>query len=797
MKCSESWLREWVNPAITREELCTTLTMAGLEVEELAPVAQDFSGVIVGQILKVEKHLAADRLHICEVNISSASILKIVCGAPNVRAGLKVPVATINAILPDKTVITAATLKGVTSQGMLCSASELGLSDDNDGLLELAADAPIGADLKTYLKLDDYTIDISITPNRGDCLSIKGLAREISALTHSPLLKNNSIPEVESTFNLIHTVTVEARADCPIYIGRILRNVKADAETPAWLKERLRRSGIRCISPIVDVTNYVMLELGQPMHAFDLNTIHQGIHVRKAKYGERIALLDGSEKELDAETLVIADAKNPLAIAGVMGGMDSSVTLLTKDIFLESAFFTPQIVARQRQHYGLTSDSAYRFERGVDTAIQRAAIERATQLITEIAGGDVGPVIEIIHKDNVPKQHNITLVKEKITKILGVTISDQEVEAIFKALQFPFNHDPFSKQDSWVIQVPAYRFDIALPEDLIEEIARLRGYDKIPTHTLKGQLQVAHASEGAKDFQPLRQFLSDEGYHEIISYSFVDKKLQNLLAPNEEPCELVNPMTNEMTVMRTNLWPGLVNTLLYNKSRQQHRIRLFEMGMCFVKNGKNLLQEPRLGGLMTGLAYPEQWGHTAREVDFYDLKGDIERLFHVLNVDNQLIFKPETSPVLHSGQSAGVYLGSQKVGILGALHPVILQKLDITENVFVCELDINQLEEAGLQRFHEISKFPEIRRDIAILVNQAIPAREIQDTIKVIAGDWLKGVFIFDVYQGKGISPGLKSIALAMILQHPTRTLVDDEVTALMERIITTLKGNLGAELRR
>ena len=797
MKCSESWLREWVDPAITREELSTTLTMAGLEVEELAPVSQDFSGVIVGQVLKVEKHPEADRLNICEVNVGSASTLNIVCGAPNVRAGLKVPVAMINAILPNKMVITAATLKGVASQGMLCSASELGLSDDNEGLLELAADAPIGKDLKSYLKLDDYTIDISITPNRGDCLSIKGLAREVSALTKSPLLKDNNIPEVQSTFNLVHTVSVEAKQDCPVYIGRILRNVKADAETPAWLKERLRRSGIRSISPVVDVTNYVMLELGQPMHAFDLNTIHQGIHVRKAKYGEKITLLDGSEQQLDVETLVIADAKNPLAIAGVMGGMDSSVTLLTKDIFLESAFFTPQIVARQRQHYGLTSDSAYRFERGVDPTIQRAAIERATQLIIEISGGDVGPVIEIIHNDNVPRQNTITLVKEKITKVLGVAVSDQEVEAIFKALHFSFNHDPFSKQESWVVHIPSYRFDITLPEDLIEEIARLRGYDKIPTHALKGQLQGAHASEGAKDLQALRQFLSDEGYHEIISYSFVDKNLQNLLAPDEEPCELVNPITNEMTVMRTNLWPGLLNTLLYNKSRQQNRIRLFEIGTCFTKRGKNLLQESRLGGLITGLAHPEQWGFAARTVDFYDLKGDLERLFHFLNIDNQLIFKPETSPVLHPGQSAGIYHGSQKIGIVGALHPVILQNLGITDNVFVYELDINQLEMAGLQRFHEISKFPEIRRDIAILVNQAIPAREIQDTIKVIAGDWLKDVFIFDVYQGKGISPGLKSIALAMVLQHPTRTLVDDEVTAIMDRVTTALKGKLGAELRR
>lgn len=792
MKFSESWLREWVNPSLTREKLCTALTMAGLEVEELAPVAKDFSGIVVGQVLKTEKHPEADRLKICEVNVGSVSILKIVCGADNVRPGLKVPVAMIDAVLPNKTVITPATIRGVASQGMLCSASELELSDESQGLLELPENAPIGEDLKTYLKLNDYVIELSITPNRGDCLSIKGIAREVSALTRSPLLKTNDIPEVHSTFNVIHVVSVEAKTDCPAYIGRILRNVKADAVTPVWLKECLNRSGIRSISPVVDITNYVMLELGQPMHAFDLEKVKQGIHVRKAKYGEKIKLLDDSEKVLDAETLVIADAEKPLAIAGVMGGLDSSVTATTKDIFLESAFFTPQIVARQRQHYGLSSDSAYRFERGVDPTIQRQAIERATQLIIEIAGGDVGPVIEIIHAEHLPKKKNIVLPHEKIAKVLGMEVSEKEVKDIFTALNFVFSYT----DNNWVVQVPAYRFDITLPEDLIEEVARLYGYDRIPTRKLKAELHVAHADEGAADLQPLRQMLSDEGYNEIISYSFVDSKLQKLLSPDEVPCELVNPITADMTVMRTNLWPGLMNTLMYNKSRQQHRIHLFEIGTCFVKKGKNLIQEQRLGGVMMGLVNPEQWGIPGREADFYDLKGHVERILHFLRLDN-ITFKPEAHPCLHPGQCAGIYYENHKIGVMGALHPGVLQDLDISERIFVYEIGINNIKAAKSKHSHEVSKFPEIRRDIAILVNQAIPAREIQDTIKVIAGDWLKDIFIFDVYQGKGISPGLKSIALALVLQHPVRTLVDDEVTALMERIIQTLKGSLGAELRR
>jgi len=683
MKCSESWLREWVNPVLTHDELSNTLTMAGLEVEEITP---------------------ADT------------------------------------------------------------------SDKND-----------------------YIIDISITPNRGDCLSIRGIAREIAALTSSPLLKTGYSHTVNVISNSTLDVSVTAKKECPIYVGRIIENVNCNIATPEWLKKCLQASGINSINPIVDITNYVMLELGQPMHAFDFDTITEKINVRHAQQGEHIILLDNSEKQLDTETLVIADAKKPLAIAGVMGGMHSSVTSLTKNIFLESAFFTPEIVARQRQHYHLSSDSAYRFERGVDTAIQHEAIERASQLIIEISGGNPGPVTEIKHTDAISKPSSITLSTEKIKKVLGIAISDTEINRIFKALHFSCKQE----QDTWQVQVPSYRTDITLPEDLIEEIARIHGYDAIPMHTLKAPLQIAHATDEARDFEVLKQLLVNESYHEIISYSFIDSKLQRLLDPDNIPCELINPITADMTVMRTNLWPGLVNALLYNKSRQQHRVRLFEMGTCFTQSDKTLSQETKLSGLITGLAHPEQWGISNREANFYDLKGDVERLLHFLNANNIFSFKPETHAALHPGQSAGIYQGNQKIGMIGALHPTVLQSLDIDSAVFVYELDINRLKMAGIHKVHEISKFPEIRRDIAIIVNQAIPAGKIQDTIKGIVGDWLKDVFIFDVYQGKGISPGLKSIALALILQHPTRTLVDDEVTALMERVITTLNGQLGAELRR
>lgn len=671
MKCSITWLREWVNTGENLEKLSDTLTMSGLEVEELA----------------------------------------------------------------------------------------------TDG--------------------NDQVIDIAITPNRGDCMSVKGLAREIAALNQTKL-NSLTISEIKPTIEYIFPVTVEAASACPRYVGRVIRHTKADAVSPSWLTERLRQCGIRSINPVVDVINYVMLELGQPMHAFDLNTLSEKIIVRLSKAGEKIKLLDDSEKELDAKTLVIADSQQSLAIAGVMGGIPSSVTSQTTDVFLESAYFTSETVARQRQYYNLSSDSASRFERGVDPTMQRQAIERATQLILEIAGGKVGPVIEKVSEAHLPKSVTIHLPQDKIKRVLGIEISPDEIKKIFDRLQF---HHSLQK-DKWEVTVPAYRFDMTLPEDLIEEIARLYGYNNIPTHSLAATLH-ATATPDPSDLSAIRRTLSDQGYHEIISYSFIDKPLQQLFDPQSSASELINPITANMNVMRTNLWPGLLSTLQYNKSRQQQRIRLFEIGTCFIERNGKLHQEPKVAGVITGSIYPEQWGSASREVDFFDLKGDLENL-------TKLSFQPDTHPALHPGQTAALYYQDQKVGVMGALHPSILPAFDLpqTSKVFVFELSLNQLPKAILTRFKEVSKFPEIRRDIAIMVKQTVPAKVIQDTIRVVAGDWLKDVFIFDVYQGKGITPGLKSMALGLILQHPTRTLVDDEVAQLMERVLVELKEQLGAELR-
>ena len=791
MKISETWLREWVNPHLDRQALCSALTMAGLEVEDAAPVAPPFSGVVVGNILSVAKHPDAERLHVCKVSAGKDIVLNIVCGAENVREGMKAPVAVVGAILPNDLAIKPTKIRGVDSDGMLCSARELGLSEDANGLLTLPTDAPVGKDLREYLLLDDCVLDVSITPNRGDCLSVRGLAREVGAITNNAMQPVKILDTLKKNRDVIPLAVADISA-CPHYVGRIIRGVKMDAETPVWIKERLRRGGIRSIHPVVDVTNYVMLELGQPMHAFDLSKIDGGINVRLSKKGEAIALLDGTTKELDDRTLVIVDKKKPLAIAGVMGGLDSSVTLLTQDIFLESAYFSPAVVARQRQFYNLASDSAYRFERGVDPAMQRQAMERATALILEIAGGEPGLLIETNHHEALPKKREIRLLDSKITQLLGIPVSAVDVKRILTALGFVCRRE----SDKWILVPPTWRFDMTLPEDVIEEIARLYGFDKIPMQPLHGVLQAEHAAEEGESYAPIRAALSALGFHEIISYSFIDIKLQTLLDPTATCHELMNPITAEMSAMRTNLWGGLINSLFYNKSRQQHRVKLFEIGACFITRGKELLQAPRLGGLVAGPVMPEQWGAPPRDVDFYDLKGWLDTLLTGIYPGQAIQYQAETHSALHPGQSAAVYLDGQRVGIIGALHPSILQGLDIKDRVFVFEIDLPALQQPAKMSYQELSRFPEIRRDLAILVEQTIPALVIQDTIENVAGDWLKECFIFDVYQGKGIPPGLKSVALALILQHRARTLVDEEVAELTDRVVQALKGQLGAELR-
>lgn len=791
MKFSEQWLREWINSSLTREELCTRLTMAGLEVEEVIPAAEHFSHVVIGQVVRIEKHPEADRLQICEVDIGKPELLKIVCGAKNVKPGMKVPVALEGALLPNNLKITLSQIRGVTSQGMLCSARELGLAEESEGLFSFAIDAPLGKDARDYLKLADHIIDLSITPNRGDCLSIIGLSMEVSALTEEKITPPKLLPITPKLSDKLN-ISITIPEECPRYIGRVIRRVKADAETPVEIKERLRRSGIRSISPIVDVMNYVMLELGQPMHAFDLAKIDKQIVVRKARAGEELLLLDGQKTTLNAETMIIADQNKPLAIAGVMGGMDSGVTLLTQDIFLESAYFSPLAIAKSCRSYGLGSESSYRFERGIDPEIQSVAIERASTLLLSIVGGEAGPLIEVSDKKYLPEKITLLLRQERIKKILGFVIPNEKITVILKNLGF----NPEKNAEGWQVTIPPRRSDIKLEIDVIEEIIRLYGYEKLPNLSVKAELKATTAHEELIDVTHVRAALKDQDFNEVITYSFIDENLQKLLDPEEATQTLLNPITSEMSVMRTNLWPGLINTLLYNQNRQQNRIRIFETGLRFRVRQKNILQEPVLSGLINGLVYPEQWAQSKREVDFFDLKNNLENVFSLTHSEDEFIFEKGTHPALHPGQTAKIYRAAKEVGIMGALHPKVIQQCDIQGKVFVFEIALEALLSARLPQAKDISKFPEIRRDIAIFVDQAISFQTIKNAIKEIGSELIKEIKIFDVYAGKGVAEGRKSIAFSLFLQHPYRTLVDEEVADLIERVIVVLKEKFAAELR-
>lgn len=793
MKLSEHWLHEWIKPNVSREVLSAKLTMAGLEVDALLPVAEHFSNVIVAEVIHVEKHPEADRLKVCQVNVGQNEPLTIVCGAANVRPQLKVAAALVGAKLPNDFKISRSKIRNVVSNGMLCSARELGMADEGAGIMELPQDAPIGEDLRKYLNLSDYVFDIAITPNRGDCLSVVGIAKEVAAITEAKV-KDFDIKSVKAVIQDSLTVTIDVPEECPRYVGRIIKKIKADALTPMWLQERLKRSGIRSISVVVDVMNYVMLELGQPMHAFDLAQISGGIRVKKANASDSLTLLDGQTITLTDGTMVIADAHKSLAIAGVMGGLDSGVTLLTQDVFLESAYFNPKNIAYAARHFNLGSESSYRFERGIDPLCQSMAIERATQLILDIAGGEPGPVVDMIQEPFLPKPVKIILRSERVKKLLGFTIEDAQIESILQKLGFIC----VKNQAGWDITVPARRSDITLEVDLIEEIIRLYGYDQLPLQSASASLQINSVSEDTLMLRKLRRICCDLGYHEVITYSFVDKVLQQQLDPEHKPKKLVNPITADMAVMRTNLWPGLVNTYLYNHYRQQPRVRIFETGLRFILNdAEQLFQQRVLSGLVGGTAFPEQWGSSARAIDFFDLKGDIENLLQLTTTSiKDFTFKPGSHPALHPGQTADVYRNGEYVGVFGALHPQVKQALGITENVLVFELMLDSLETFAAVQYREFSKFPEIRRDIAILLDQSVPSQSIQDTIAEVGGELLRDVTLFDVYQGKGIAPHQKSIALALTLQHDSRTLVDEEVTGIIENIIAVLKHRFAAELR-
>ncbi len=791
MKFSEQWLREWVSPSVTTEELCHQLTMAGLEVDAVEPVAGKFEGVVVGEVVKVEPHPDADKLRVTLVNIGQDELLTIVCGAANVREGMRVPTAVVGARLPGDFKIKKAKLRGVPSFGMLCSESEIGLAESASGLMELPADAPIGEDLRAYLKLDDVTIELGLTPNRSDCLSVAGIAREVGVLNQLQV-NGPAIEAVAGASDDTLPVTVSAPGDCPRYLGRVIRGVNSAAQTPLWMQERLRRSGIRSLGPVVDVTNYVLLELGQPMHAFDLAELQGGVHVRRAEAGEKLKLLNEQEITLDEESLVIADERAPLALAGVMGGEASAVSDDTQDIFLESAFFSPDSVAGRARSYGLHTDSSHRFERGVDPQLAPLAIERATALLLEIVGGSAGQVVEVLDESSLPQRKPIHLRHQRCERILGTTLAKEQIEDILQRLGMELE----AVEEGWQVTAPSFRFDIAIEVDLIEEIGRIIGYSNLPSTRPMGSLTMQPRPEGRIGKRELAALLVDRGYQEAISYSFVDPKMQQCFDPAAEPIALANPISADLAVMRTTLWAGLVPILQHNLNRQQNRVRLFEYGLSFVRQGTDIKQENRLSGVVYGGVEPEQWGGATHKVDFYDVKGDVEALLALTNRSADFRFVAESHPALHPGQSARIYLGELPVGWLGAIHPTLERELDLHGQTYLFEIEAKALFARNVAKFTEISKFPAIRRDLAVVVAQDMSADAVLDCIRSIAPESLRNLKLFDVYQGEHIDSGRKSLALGLTLQAQSRTLTDEEVDAAIETIVKTLGTKLGATLR-
>ncbi|MNH52948.1 Phenylalanine--tRNA ligase beta subunit [compost metagenome] len=791
MKISENWLRTWVNPAIDSDTLSDQLTMLGLEVDELAPVAKPFTGVVIGEVLTVEQHPDADRLRVTTINIGSGEPLQIVCGAPNVRVGMKAPVATIGAVLPGDFKIKKGKLRGVESQGMLCGASEIDLEDKIDGLLELPADAPVGVNIREYLKLDDNVIDISITPNRGDCFSIRGIAREISVI--NKLQMNEPVINTVAATIADEKKVVISTEGAPRYLGRVVKNVNVKAATPEWMQQALSRSGIRTHSILVDVTNYVLMELGQPMHAFDFSKIEGTVHVRQATQQEKLQLLNDQEVELQEDIMVIADDQKALAIAGIMGGLASSVTDDTTDIFLESAFFAPLAIAGRARRFGLHTDSSQRYERGVDFELPLIAINRASQLIQELAGGEFGPITVAEKTDLLPKREAIELKQVQVDQLLGYQVA---AEFITDALTRLGCEVTVKAEGEWSVVPPSHRYDMAIYQDLIEEVARIDGYDNIQISLPSMDVKFAKYQDRF-ELAELRQTIVTLGYQEAISFSFADAKLEKQLNPEVKPLMLANPISSDLAAMRSTLLSSLIPCVQYNLNRQQSRVRFFEFGLRFdyqnAKNIEDLKQTPTLALVAVGSQAPESWHAKPQPMDFFDFKGEVEEILAAGRVSVEYVRSERTW--LHPGQSADILVDGKSIGYLGRLHPSLENELDLS-TTWVAELDQTAVLQSYVSNFTELSRFPSVRRDIALLISDNINVRDIQQLIEQTGGELLDSTWLFDVYTGQGVEDGKRSLAFALLWQHPSRTLEDAEIKSGMDNIIQVLENTYQATLR-
>ena len=784
MKFSENWLKSHVKFSVDTEKLVDQLTMAGLEVDSVNYLGA-ISGVKIARIEKVEPHPNADKLRVCEVN-DGKELHTVVCGAPNAVAGKVVPFATVGALLPNDFKIKKAKIRGVESHGMLCAQNELGLGEDSAGLWELPNNISLGLDIVTYLDLDDNVIDVDLTPNRGDCLSIIGVAREVSVLSRSEIKavpQESIVPKIEHGVD----VTLSEPAGCARYISRIIKDVEIGAKTPMWMAEKLRRGGIRLRSPVVDVTNFVLLELGQPMHAFDLSKIEGSIDVRYAK-NENIELLDETSMTCDEDTLVIADNKKILAMAGIMGGMTSAVSESTKDILLESAWFNPRVIAGKARKYGKHTDSSHRFERGVDPKLQLIAIERATSLILEICGGMAGPVSETTSEKDLPETKKIELDYESVAKQLGIKLDSREIDEILHRLGLKKE-----KNSHW--QIPSWRFDLEIQQDLIEEIARIIGYDNLPV-TLP-TFEAKNKKIKKDEIVAIKELLVHRSYREVITYSFVNPHVQNFLFPDLKSVNLVNPISPEMAVMRLSIWPGLINSALYNLNRQKNRIRFFEIGQCFPASDEDLTHyETKCAGLICGDRYETNWSNPHERTDFYDLKGDVESILNALVGEKNYQFCAKSFEFFHPGQSAQILINDDVVGVLGNLHPSLANEFGFKQSVYLFDINLGIIDSKPETQFKTLSKFPEVKRDLSFMLDQTINASDLLDVVRSASGKYLTDLKLFDVYQGKDVENKGKSIALGLTFQHPCRTLTDSEINSCIDTIVSESSKVLGAKIR-
>jgi len=783
MKFSESWLRTLANPSLSSAELSHLLTMAGLEVEEMVGVAPAFDKVVVAQVLSKEKHPDADRLNLLSVDVGLAEPLAIVCGAGNVTVGMKAPCALVGAKLPGIE-IKQAKVRGIASFGMMCSEKELGLAEESAGLMVLADSAVVGQSIREHLDLDDHLLTLKLTPNRCDCLSLNGIAREVAALTGCAL---QAVPAAsfKQTGTQSRKVNVTASAACPRYSGRVISGVNAKAATPAWMVQRLERCGLRSISALVDVTNYVLLELGQPLHAFDLNKLSGDIEVRFARAGEKLKLLNEQTVDLQEDMLVIADAKGAVALAGVMGGADSAVDDATTDIFLESAFFAPSVIVGKSRRLGFGSDSSYRFERGVDFAATQIALDRATQLILDICGGKAGAVTEV--QSALPVRHPVKLRTSRVLRVLGIALAADEIAQILSRLGMAFQQ----QGDEFMVTPPSYRFDIAIEEDLIEEVARVHGYEKILPTPIQARMSILPLVEAQRPMVKLRQSMVLRDYQETINYAFVEAAWERDLCGNAAPIALKNPIASQMSVMRSSLLGGLLGALRTNLARKQPRVRLFEIGGCFANEAGCYVQHERLAGLAYGAVQSEQWGAAARNVDFYDVKGDVEALF----APRSLSFEAAVHSASHPGRSARILLDGKAIGWIGELHPQWQQQYDLPQAVVWFEVEMSALLAVSVPVAGEVSKLPPVRRDLAVVVDESVTVQSLLTALHAEKAPFVVEIGLFDVYRGKGVAEGKKSLAFLVLLQDTQKTLTEIEIDNSVARLVAALQQH-GAQMR-